>query len=213
MPGITAHPSILPAASLESLHVHCTGNDQETMNIDTVNRMDRPTFVATFGGIFEHSPWVAARAYEKAPFSDPKALHAAMVAAVQASTRDEQLTLLRAHPDLAGKEAREGTMTASSVVEQASAALDRLTPDEMARISDLNRAYRVRHGFPFIVAVRHYTKAGILHEFERRLRDDTETELGCALQQVFAITGLRIAERFDRAEASAASNSAKQLSV
>jgi len=182
------------------------------MDIDTVNRMDRPTFVAMFGGIFEHSPWVAARAYEKRPFSNPKALHAAMVAAVESSARDEQLALLRAHPDLAGKEAREGTMTASSVVEQASAALDRLTPDEMARINDLNQKYRARHGFPFIVAVRHYTKAGILHEFERRLANDTATELGCALQQVFAITGFRIAERFDRVEAIPASDS-EHLSV
>ncbi len=167
------------------------------MNIDAVNRMDQATFVATFGNIFEHSPWVAERAYDMRPFADQHALHAAMVAAVKGAGRDEQLTLLRAHPDLAGKEARAGTMTASSVVEQASAALDRLSAEEIARIGRLNAAYRARHGFPFIIAVRHYTKVGILYEFERRADSDTSLEFAAALQQVFAITGMRIAARFE----------------
>jgi len=176
------------------------------MDIETVNRMDRATFVATFGGIFENSPWVAARAYEMRPFASAAALHDAMATAVERATRDEQLTLLRAHPDLAGSEAREGTLTASSAAEQASAALDRLAPGELAHLGKLNAAYRARHGFPFIVAVRHYTKSGILHEFERRIDNDTGSELAWALQQVFAITRLRIAERFDRAEASIAAD-------
>lgn len=162
------------------------------MNIATVNGMDEAAFVAAFGGIFEHSPWVAQRAYERRPFADATALHAAMADAVRAAPREQQTALLLAHPDLAGKEARAGTMTDASVAEQASAALDRLTPDEMARIAELNRAYRARHGFPFIVAVRHYTKAGIFHEFERRIANDTQAEHAWALSQVFAITRMRL---------------------
>jgi 2-oxo-4-hydroxy-4-carboxy-5-ureidoimidazoline decarboxylase len=162
------------------------------VDIATVNGMDEAAFVGAFGGIFEHSPWVAERAYDRRPFAGVTDLHAAMADAVRAASREQQAALLLAHPDLAGKEARAGTMTPSSVSEQASAALDRLSPQEMARIAELNRAYRARHGFPFIVAVRHYTKAGIFHEFERRIADDTESEHAWALSQVFAIARMRL---------------------
>jgi 2-oxo-4-hydroxy-4-carboxy-5-ureidoimidazoline decarboxylase len=162
------------------------------MDIAAVNRMDKMAFVEAFGGIFEHSPWVAERAYDRRPFASVTHLHAAMADAVRAASREQQTALLLAHPDLAGKEARAGTMTSSSVSEQASAALDRLSPEEMARIAELNRAYRARHGFPFIVAVRHYTKAGIFHEFERRIESDTGSEHAWALSQVFAIARMRL---------------------
>ena len=162
------------------------------MDMPTVDRMDRNAFVAAFGAIFEHSPWVAERAYAARPFGDVDRLHAAMTAAVQASSRAEQLALLRAHPDLAGKEAQDGTLIEASVGEQASAGLDRLTKAEVARIAEANAAYRARHGFPFIIAVRHYTKEGILHEFARRLANDTEVELRADLEQVFAITRIRL---------------------
>ena len=162
------------------------------MDIASVNGMDRAAFVAAFGGVFEHSPWVAERAYDRRPFANPAELHTAMAAAVRSASHEQQTALLLAHPDLAGREARDGTMTSSSVAEQASAALDRLTPAEMARIAGLNQAYRARHGFPFIVAVRHYTKAGIFHEFERRIANDTESEHAWALSQVFAITRMPI---------------------
>jgi 2-oxo-4-hydroxy-4-carboxy-5-ureidoimidazoline decarboxylase len=165
------------------------------VDIATINGMDKEAFVAAFGGIFEHSPWVAERAYDRRPFASVADLHAAMADAVRAAPREQQTALLLAHPDLAGKEARTGSMTASSVAEQASAALDRLSPEEMARIALLNRAYRDRHGFPFIVAVRHYTKAGIFHEFERRIGNDTPSEHAWALSQVFAITRMRLESR------------------
>src|SRR5689334_20280145 len=157
--------------------------------------MDKAAFVAAFGGIFEHSPWVAERAFERRPFASLAKLHDAMVEAVRTAPRERQTALLLAHPDLAGKEARAGTLTPSSVEEQASAALDRLSSAEMARIGELNRAYRERHGFPFIVAVRHYTKAGIFHEFERRIANDTDSEHAWALSQVFAITRMRLDAR------------------
>ena len=174
------------------------------MKIAKVNRMSRDAFVAAFGGVFEHSPWVAERAFVACPFVDADALHAAMMDVVNAATRDEQLALLRAHPDLAGKEARAGTMTNASVAEQASAALDRLLPAEMARIADLNAAYRAMHGFPFIIAVRHYTRDGILHEFARRLTRDSENEIAENLRQILAITRMRLSRMFDHVETGSA---------
>ena len=165
------------------------------MDITTVNRMPRAAFVAEFGGIFEHTPWVAARAYAARPFADRDALHAALVAAVQAASHEEQLTLLRAHPDLAGREAQAGTLTDASVAEQASAGLDRLSGDEVAALLRLNAGYRARHGFPFVIAVRRHTKESIFAEFARRLCNDTATELAAALGQVYAIAGLRLAAR------------------
>jgi 2-oxo-4-hydroxy-4-carboxy-5-ureidoimidazoline decarboxylase len=115
-----------------------------------------------------------------------------MVAAVKGATRDEKLALLRAHPELAGKEAHAGSMTRSSVAEQASAGLDRLTDLEIRRLAELNAGYLATHGFPFIIAVHHYTKEGIFHEFARRLRNDSASELEAALEQVYAIARIRL---------------------
>jgi 2-oxo-4-hydroxy-4-carboxy-5-ureidoimidazoline decarboxylase len=171
------------------------------MDIGSTNRMDRRAFVAAYGGIFEHSPWVAERAFDARPFADVDALHRAMVAAVGAAARDEKLALLNAHPDLAGKESQQGTMTDASVSEQASAGLDRLTKPEVAEIARLNAAYRARHGFPFIIAVRQHTKDGILREFNRRLALDGETELRANLAQIHAITSIRLGKLFGEASA------------
>jgi 2-oxo-4-hydroxy-4-carboxy-5-ureidoimidazoline decarboxylase len=162
------------------------------MDIDTINRMSANEFVRAFGGVFEHSAWVAEHALAARPFADIDALHAAMVAVVRSAPREEQIALLNAHPDLAGREAEEGTMTDASVAEQSSAGLDALSAAEVARIAELNARYRERHGFPFIIAVRHYTKAGIFHEFEHRLHEASDVELAAALRQVFAITRLRL---------------------
>ncbi len=170
------------------------------MDLATTNHMNSAAFVATFGGVFEHSSWVAERAYAASPFASVDALHQAMAAAVANATRDEQLMLLRAHPDLAGEEARAGRMTNASVAEQAYAALDRLTSGEASRIADLNAAYRARYGFPFIVAVRNHTKESILREFERRLESDGESELAANLEQIATITRLRLAKLFQQEE-------------
>lgn len=162
-----------------------------------INAMDRTAFVQKFGGIFENSPWVAEQAWEKRPFASLDDLHAAMVAVVKHATAEKQLALLKSHPDLAGKEARAGTMTASSVAEQASAGLNELSHEEMVRISDLNAAYKKKFGFPFIIAVRMYTKEGILFEFNRRLQNDTQTEFANDLQNVYVITRLRLNKLLD----------------
>jgi 2-oxo-4-hydroxy-4-carboxy-5-ureidoimidazoline decarboxylase len=161
-------------------------------NMAAINAMDRPAFVEKFGGIFEKSPWVAEQAWDKKPFASVDDIHAAMVAVVKCAPLPGQLKLLQNHPDLAGKEAQAGAMTASSVSEQASAGLNALSKAEMTRISDFNAAYKEKFGFPFIIAVRMHTKEGIFFDFSRRLQNDTQTEYLNDLQNVYAITRLRL---------------------
>ncbi len=161
-------------------------------DMNTVNSMDRAAFVQKFGGIFEKSPWVAEKAWEKRPFSSVDDLHAAMVSVVKHAPVPNQLALLQNHPDLAGKEAQSGAMTASSVSEQASAGLNALSKAEMARITELNADYKQKFGFPFIIAVRMHTKEGIFFEFNRRLQNETQAEFANDLQNVYAITRLRL---------------------
>ena len=162
-----------------------------------INAMDRAAFVQKFGGIFENSPWVAEKAWEKRPFANLDDMHAAMVTVAKHAPAALQLALLQSHPDLAGKEAAAGTMTASSVAEQASAGLNALSHAEMVQMSDLNAAYKMKFGFPFIIAVRMHTKEGILFEFKRRLQNDTQTEFANDLQNVYIITRLRLNKLLD----------------
>ena len=168
-----------------------------SLDMASINAMDRTAFVQKFGGIFENSPWVAEQAWEKRPFATLDELHAAMVTVVKHAPAEKQLALLKSHPDLAGKEAQAGTMTASSVAEQASAGLNALSHDEMLRISDLNVAYKKKFGFPFIIAERMHTKEGILFEFNRRLQNETQTEFANDLQNVYIITRLRLNKLLD----------------
>lgn len=154
--------------------------------------MDRDAFTALLGGVFEGSPWVAERAWAARPFPSVELLHAAMRAVVLRASADERLGLLRAHPDLAGKAARAGTMSRASVAEQGSAGLDRLTDDEYARFEGLSRAYHDKFGFPFIIAVRRHDKASILAAFERRLEHGADEEIEAALAQIFDITRMRL---------------------
>jgi len=161
------------------------------------SRMDRATFVARFGGIFEHSPWLAERAFdlELGPAHDRAAgLHNALARMFRSASRDERLGVLRAHPDLAGKLAQARRLTAESTAEQASAGLDALTDAERARFEALNNAYVARHGFPFIIAVRDHSKAQILAAFERRLDQDSDTEFAEACRQVERIAEIRLRE-------------------
>ncbi len=161
-------------------------------DMGSINGMDRVAFVQKFGGIFEKSPWVAEQAWEKKPFATLDDMHAAMVNVVKSAPLPSQLALLQSHPDLAGKEAQAGAMTASSVSEQASAGLNALSRAEITQISDYNAAYKQKFGFPFIIAVRMHTKEGIFFDFSRRLQNDTQTEYANDLQNVYAITLLRL---------------------
>jgi 2-oxo-4-hydroxy-4-carboxy-5-ureidoimidazoline decarboxylase len=167
------------------------------VDMTPINAMDRAAFVQKFGGIFENSPWVAEKAWEKRPFGSLDDMHAAMVTVAKYAPAAMQLALLQSHPDLAGREATAGTMTASSIAEQASAGLDALSHAEMVQMSDLNAAYKKRFGFPFIIAVRMHTKEGILFEFNRRLANDTQTEFANDLQNVYIITRLRLNKLLD----------------
>ena len=154
--------------------------------------LDRGAFIDRFGPVFEHSPWVAEGAWERRPFADLHAVHRAMVEVVRESRREQQLLLLRAHPELWGKEARERRMTADSVAEQAGAGLFSLTPAQAVRIERMNAEHQQKFGFPFIIAALKNTREQILSEFERRLCLDAGAAFEAALQQVELITGLRI---------------------
>jgi len=162
------------------------------VNLVALNRMSRADFTAALGAVFEHSPWVAEAAFSAAPFATIDGLHEAMAAAVRAAPAEQQLALIRAHPDLAGKAARAGAMTASSVAEQASAGLLSLSEAEFARFHRLNAAYRERFGFPFIIAVRRHTKESLFTAFEERLTHSREAEIDTALSQIFDIARLRL---------------------
>lgn len=139
--------------------------------------------------LFEHSPWVEARADARASSGDR---HADLMAAVREASAEDQLALIRAHPELAGKAAIDGTLTDASAAEQAAAGLDRLTPEEFDRFHALNAAYRERFGFPFIICVRLTNKAGILAAMEARLGNDREEEIANAIDQIGEIVRLRL---------------------
>jgi 2-oxo-4-hydroxy-4-carboxy-5-ureidoimidazoline decarboxylase len=158
------------------------------MTLDELNVIDRDGFVAALGAIFEDSPWAAARTWHHRPFVSVDALHRAMIVEVSASSRDEQLALLRAHPDL-GTRAR---MTPASAGEQAGAGLDRLTPEEFDRLQQLNAAYREKFGFPFLFAVKGSTKHHVLAALAARLPSAPDDEFEEALRQVFRIAWFRL---------------------
>ena len=168
------------------------------MQLADLNCMDRDAFVAALRGVFEHSPWVAERSAGDRPFASIGALHAAMVAAMERALASEQLTLLREHPELAGKAAIRGELTANSTREQDDAGLGQCSPAEYARITELNRRYSAKFGFPFILAVTGHDREGILREFARRVEQDRATEFAEALRQVARIARFRLEALIER---------------
>src|ERR1700682_4249597 len=156
-----------------------------TVTLADLNRLGPSEFAAAIGEVFELAPWVAKAAFAKRPFATVTDLHATMMAAVRAASREIQLGFLRQHPDLAGKAARAGAITDDSKREQASVGLDALSDEEFARFHRLNDAYKAKFGFPFIVCVRRHTRDSILAQFEHRLPNDGAAEVAAALQEVF----------------------------
>ena len=157
--------------------------------------MDRAEFVTRFGGVFEHSAWIAERAFDRneTPAAlDADWLHQALSDQFRAVTDDERMVVLRAHPDLAGKLAISGELTDDSRTEQAGAGLDRLTAAEFARFTDLNTRYHARFGFPFIIAVKGLSKEEILHAFENRIHHGRPEEVATACHEVEKIARLRL---------------------
>jgi 2-oxo-4-hydroxy-4-carboxy-5-ureidoimidazoline decarboxylase len=164
------------------------------MTLAELNVLTQEQFVSAVGWVFEHSSWVAERAWEHRPFHDLKQLHGAMTAEVERATREEQLALLRAHPDL-GARAR---MSTASAGEQTGAGLDKLTPDEFQRLHEQNTAYREKFGFPFLYAVKGSSKYDILRALEQRLQSTPQQEFREALQQVYRIAWFRLEGIFTR---------------
>ncbi|RXZ38610.1 2-oxo-4-hydroxy-4-carboxy-5-ureidoimidazoline decarboxylase [Oxalobacteraceae bacterium CAVE-383] len=160
--------------------------------LNHLNRIDASAFTALLGGIFEHSPWIAAAAAAGRPYAGLEDLHAAMRGQVEQAGQAAQLKLIRAHPELAGKAALRGELTAESTREQQGAGLDACSPEEFERLQALNSAYNKKFGFPFIVAVRGHTRASILALMEQRLLNDSETEMQQALQQIYRIARFRL---------------------
>lgn len=170
-----------------------------TYSLAAINAMRREDFVAALGDVFEHAPWVAEGAAAGRPYPSVTALHEALMQAVYRASRETRLAFVHGHPELGGKLARAGMMTEASRSEQGGLGLDRLGAEEFARFERLNAAYRERFGFPFIICVRRHTRDSILDEFERRLRNDPDTELAAALAEIGHITRLRLAAKVGEA--------------
>ncbi|MGH6874889.1 MAG: 2-oxo-4-hydroxy-4-carboxy-5-ureidoimidazoline decarboxylase [Aestuariivirgaceae bacterium] len=164
-------------------------------SLTEINAMPPERFVRCFGDVAEHAAWVAEAAAKARPFASRSAMVEAFAEAVRDAEPELQLALLRAHPDLAGKAARAGAITADSRREQSRAGLDSLDPEEFARLTALNERYRKSFGFPFILAVKGATKQQILAAFESRIGNSPEAERATALSQVLRIIGFRLEER------------------
>ncbi len=160
--------------------------------LSALNAADRAGFTATLGHLFEHSPWVADETWPRRPFRDAAHLHAELCATMRGADRARQLALIRAHPDLAGRLARQNQLTAESTREQASAGLNRLSEAELARFQDLTGAYVARFGFPFIICARLNAKDAILAAMEARSGGDPEGEFATALGEIEKIARLRL---------------------
>jgi 2-oxo-4-hydroxy-4-carboxy-5-ureidoimidazoline decarboxylase len=160
-----------------------------------INRLEAVAFSQLFGPVYEHSPWIAERAFALKPaggFASHAQVHAALVATVHSASDAEKVALLNAHPELAGKEAAAGTLTAASTSEQVSAGLTAMTAADVTQLRELNAAYREKFGFPFIIAVRNNTQNAIFGAIKSRLFNTRVMELNNALMQVGEIARLRL---------------------
>ena len=160
--------------------------------LSQLNEFGQAEFVRVIGPVFEHSPWIAEAAWLKRPFADFENLHHALCETVKNSGEDKQLALIRAHPDLVGRAALAGTLTRESNNEQASAGLDKLSPEEIELFQKQNAAYQNKFGFPFVICARLNKKEVMLAGFERRLKNSRESEIKTALAEIFKIAELRL---------------------
>jgi len=165
--------------------------------LEQLNQASTDAFVAALSGIFEHSPWVAAAAAQQRPFASIDALHRTMSQAVETSGEAKQLALINAHPELAGKAAVRGELTAESTREQSGAGLDQCTQEEFDKLLALNGVYREKFGFPFILAVRGYDRHGIIANFEARMNNSRADEMRASLDQIYRIARFRLDELID----------------
>jgi 2-oxo-4-hydroxy-4-carboxy-5-ureidoimidazoline decarboxylase len=166
----------------------------EPITLAALNALGRDAFVAAVGHVFEHSPWIAAATWERRPFADLAALHAAMTSVVQSAGEERQLALIHAHPDLAGRVALAGQLTSESAAEQAAAGLTALSADELARFTAYNAAYKERFGFPFVICARQNKKEAILTAFPARLAHGRDEEIRTAIGEIGQIAWLRLCD-------------------
>ncbi|MGB3740564.1 MAG: 2-oxo-4-hydroxy-4-carboxy-5-ureidoimidazoline decarboxylase [Castellaniella sp.] len=169
-----------------------------TMTLTDLCALPQAEFSHELSGIFEHSPWIPQRAWAARPFATVDDLHHAMVQVVQQASLAEQLALITAHPELAGKEAAEGRLTDASTHEQRGAGLDQCSAQELKRLRGLNAAYRQRFGFPFVIAVKGRSRYQIMDAVEARLENDRDTELATCLDQIAQIARFRLDALFAR---------------
>jgi 2-oxo-4-hydroxy-4-carboxy-5-ureidoimidazoline decarboxylase len=162
--------------------------------LSNLNACSRDDFVAALGNVFEYSPWIAEQAALARPFDGVRQLFDAMRGFVKQTPSEQQLALIRAHPDLANRTQRAAGLTAEPSTEQNSAGLDRLSDAELEAFERANNAYRTRFGFPYIVCARRHTRDSILRDFEHRLPNDAKTEVQNSLNEIFRIAALRVAE-------------------
>jgi 2-oxo-4-hydroxy-4-carboxy-5-ureidoimidazoline decarboxylase len=162
-----------------------------------LNGRDRAGFTAVCGPLFEGSPWIAERTWQHRPFASLEELHAALVTTMHGASEEERLGLIRAHPDLVGRLAREGRLAPASLSEQQAAGLDRLTPREIALFDSYNGTYREKFGFPFVICARENRKEAILSAFPARLAHTREEEIAAAQKEIAAIARLRLLDRVE----------------
>src|SRR5437868_4898172 len=156
--------------------------------VEELNAVGGEEFTSVMAPVFEHSPWVGARMANKRPFADRAELHDALCETVMKASEDEKLSLIRAHPDLAGRAA----LTAESESEQAAAGLENLSHEELERFREYNARYRERFGFPFVICARLNQKQAVLDAFPMRLQNSREQEMEIALREIFKIADLRL---------------------
>jgi len=163
-------------------------------SISDLNAATKDEFVARLGGIFEHSPWIAKAAADRRPFASVETLQAVLSEIVTAAGPEKQFALINAHPDLAGRLARQGLLTEESTREQATAGLAQSDEATLHKIETLNAAYRARFKFPFIICARLNSVDTILAAMEERLNNSPEQETAAALAEIFKIARLRLAD-------------------
>ncbi|MDE2427112.1 MAG: 2-oxo-4-hydroxy-4-carboxy-5-ureidoimidazoline decarboxylase [Burkholderiales bacterium] len=160
--------------------------------LTVLNQCSPEEFVQRLGAIFEHSPWVAAAVVTQRPFASVTALHAAMADAVRQADEAARLTLIRAHPELAGKAAVRGELTAESTREQSGAGLNQCSPEEFTQLQTLNADYNAKFGFPFIIAVKGHDRQSIIRHFTQRLSADRDSEMRECIEQINRIAAFRL---------------------
>jgi 2-oxo-4-hydroxy-4-carboxy-5-ureidoimidazoline decarboxylase len=172
--------------------IHTLGMENSPLELQGINVMTEADFVATFGSLFEHSPWIARETWKLRPFTSRAHFLQSLLDTLRQSAREDQIKLIRAHPDLAGRLAATGELTEASGLEQASAGLDRLTPEEARLFNDYNEQYRAKFGFPFVVCARLTDKKNILKSFQQRLPQSLAQEMETALREIEKIATLRL---------------------